>query len=186
MKKVIYLLVLALLAGGSFFYYYRIEYPKIPREIDSLNRQIEAKNEKLISAQILASQLDLVATLIDKNLAISKEDSLAQDASLPFLEYMTELINQHDIKLVELQPDKRPHMRHDYVRTSYSFTVDATYKEFGQLINDLEKSERLITVESFEVNNQPGQVETIGQRRRWDSHFFEVTISTLTLIKHSS
>ncbi|MCB2200730.1 type 4a pilus biogenesis protein PilO [bacterium] len=186
MKRVIYLLVMTLVFGLGLFYYYRIEYPKMPREIESLNRRIEAKNEKLISAQILAQELDLVANLIDRNLAISKEDSLAQDASLPFLEYITEKINEHQITLVELEPSKRRQSRHDYVRTSYAVIVDCTYEEFGKFINDLEKSDRMITVENFEVNNQPGQVESRKDRRRWDSHLFEVTISTLTLIKHSS
>lgn len=186
MKKVIYLLLLTLVFGLGLFFYYRFEYPKLPREIDSLNRRIEAKNEKLISAQILAQELDLVANLIDRNLAISKEDSLAQDASLPFLEYITRKINEHHIVLVELEPAKRPMARHDYVRTSYKVIVDCTYEEFGKFVNDLEKSDRLITVEDFEVNNLPGQVESRQDRRSWDSHLFEITISTLTLIKHSS
>lgn len=186
MKKVIYLLAMTVLFGLGLFFYYRFEFPTIPREVDSLNRRIEAKNEKLISAQILAQELDLVANLIDRNLAISKEDNLAQDASLPFLEYITQKINEHHIELSELEPDKHRQSRHDYVRTSYRLEVECTYKEFGQFINDLEKSDRLITVENFEVNNQPGQVESNKGRRSWDSHLFEVTISTLTLIKHSS
>ena len=186
MKKVIYLTVLTVLFGLGLFYYYRFEYPQLPRQIDSLNRRIEAKNEKLISAQILAQELDLVANLIDRNLAISKEDSLAQDASLPFLEYITQMINEHHITLIELTPAKARQTRHDYVRTSYTVIFECTYKEFGEFINDLEKSDRLITVESFDVNNNPGQVESNKNRRAWDTHVFKVVISTLTLIKHSS
>jgi Tfp pilus assembly protein PilO len=186
MKKIIYLVLLTLVFGLGIFGYYRIEYPKLPRKVDSLNRRIEAKNEKLISAQILAQQLELVADLIDRNLAISKEDSLAQNASLTFLEDMTSLINKHGIVLVELKPSKRKQARHDYVRNTYNVTVDCSFKEFGLFVNDLEKSNRLITVEGFEMNNQPGQVESSQERRRWDSHEFELEVSTLTLIKHSS
>ena len=56
-----------------------------PFEIKMLEEEQQELNENLISAQILASQLDRVFTLFQKNLALSKADSLADDASLPFL-----------------------------------------------------------------------------------------------------
>ena len=49
-----------------------------------LEEEQQELNENLISAQILASQLDRVFTLFQENLALSKADSLADDASLPF------------------------------------------------------------------------------------------------------
>ena len=55
-----------------------------PFEIKVLEQEQQALNENLISAQILASQLDRVFTLFQENLALSKADSLADDASLPF------------------------------------------------------------------------------------------------------
>lgn len=185
MKKVIYLTLLLLVTGLGLLYYYRVEYPKLPDRIEDLNRRIEARNEKLISAEILASELDLVANLIDRNLAISREDSLAQDASLPFLDFMADAIQRHGIVMVELEPDRRSNARHDYVRTSYNVVVECTYKQFGQLLTDLEKSDRLITIEYFEIDNHPNNISR-SERRSWDSHPFEFTVSTLTLIKHSS
>ncbi len=186
MKRVIYLAVLAVLFGLAVFFYYKIEYPKLPREVDALNKRIEAKNEKLISAQILASELSMVADLIDRNLAISRQDSLAQDASLPFLEDLTSLLEIHGIKLVRLAPDRHTQSRHDYVQTAYKVEISCSYKVFGQFINDLEKSNRLISLEKFEVNNLPSQVGKSQNDMPWDHHLFEMTISTLTLIKHSS
>lgn len=185
MKKVIYLTLMLLIAGVGLLYYYRVEYPKLPERVDDLNNRIEAKNEKLISAEIIASQLDLVANLIDRNLAINRQDSLAQDASLPFLEYMTTQIKNHDIVLVALEPERQSHERHDYVRTSYNVTVECTFRKFGQLLNDLEKSERLITIEQFEMDNHPNNVSR-KDRLSWDSHPFDFVVSTLTLIKQSS
>ena len=55
-----------------------------PFEIRVLEEEQQELNENLISAQILASQLDRVFTLFQENLALSKADSLADDASLPF------------------------------------------------------------------------------------------------------
>ncbi len=186
MKRILYYLFLTLLFGGGLFYYYRVEYPKLPLEVKRLNNRIQAKNEKLISAQILAQELDLVARLIDRNLAISNRDSLAQDASLPFLEYITGLLDKHKIMLITLEPSRHRVTQHDYVKTMYNMTIECNYKRFGKFINDLEKSDRLITVESFEIKNQLGNVEgQKKQRRAVDSHLFELTVSTLTLIKHT-
>ncbi|SVC51809.1 uncharacterized protein METZ01_LOCUS304663, partial [marine metagenome] len=56
-----------------------------PLTILELEDQQTDLNENLISAQILASQLDRVYTLFQENLALSQADSLADDASLPFL-----------------------------------------------------------------------------------------------------
>ena len=56
-----------------------------PFQIKVLEEEQQELNENLISAQILASQLDRVFTLFQENLALSKADSLADDANLPFL-----------------------------------------------------------------------------------------------------
>ncbi len=187
MKRLVYLLVLALVFGLSLFWYYRFEYPKMPMEIRALNKKIEKQNEKLISAQILAQELDLVAKLIEQNLAASANDSLAQDASLPFLEYITDVLNQEGIRLERLEPLKRRVTRHDFVKTSYEMTITCNFDEFGKFINELEKSERLVTVEAFEVKNQleKAAAEKGKGKERFDTHLFEMRISTLTLIKHT-
>ena len=70
-----------------------------PFEIRVLEEEQQELNENLISAQILASQLDRVFTLFQENLALSKADSLADDASLPFLNNLTDMLEELDIKL---------------------------------------------------------------------------------------
>ena len=64
-------------------------------------------NENLISAQILASQLDRVFTLFQENLALSKVDSLADDANLPFLNNLTDILDELDITLMGIKPKPR-------------------------------------------------------------------------------
>ena len=68
-----------------------------PFEIRVLEEEQQELNENLISAQILASQLDRVFTLFQENLALSKADSLADDASLPFLNNLTAMLEDLDI-----------------------------------------------------------------------------------------
>ena len=70
-----------------------------PFEIRVLEEEQQELNENLISAQILASQLDRVFTLFQENLALSKSDSLADDANLPFLNNLTDMLDELDIKL---------------------------------------------------------------------------------------
>ena len=184
MKKILLLLLIALIFGGGFWLYYNMVYVKLPVQIAELDRQIQAENEKLISAEILSQELDLVAQLIERNLATSAQDSLAEDASMPFLNYVTNLLRQLDIKLITLEPKKR-RTQLDHIKTPYALSVECSYVEFGKLVTELEKSERLISVESFIVDNGFRRASASETRTRaLEDRLFEMEISTLTLIKH--
>ena len=62
-------------------------------------KQIEL-NEQFISAKILADKLDQVYTLFSRNLALSAKDSMAEEASLPFLKNITDLMNKNNVALI--------------------------------------------------------------------------------------
>ena len=182
MRKVFILILTAVVFGGGFWAYYNLVYPDIPVQITRLNREISSKNEKLISAEILAQEMDLVAKLIERNLALSAQDSLAEDASMPFLNYVTLMLQDLDIKLIALEP-KRQRKQVDHIKTPYALIIECTYEKFGQLVNRLEKSERLITVESFLVDNSFQKARSTREFRDPEDRVFEMEISTLTLIK---
>ena len=78
-----------------------------PFEIRVLEEEQTELNENLISAQILASELDRVFTLFQENLALSQADSLADDANLPFLDNLTDMLDDLDIKLLGIKPKSR-------------------------------------------------------------------------------
>lgn len=183
MKRNLILLALLVLFGGSAWGYHNWIYTKYPARIRQLDRTIQLRDEKLISAQIIHQQLDLVAKLIERNLAYSKSDSLAEDASLPFMNYITSIMKELEIKLVKMEPGKKS-ARLDYVRTPYTLTIEASYEKLGKFINQLEKSERLITVEQFEIDNairkSGAQAERAGDL---SSKMMVLRVSTLTLIK---
>jgi len=182
MKKNLVMLLLLVLFGGGAWTYHHFVFADYPQQIRQYDRTIQLRDEKLISAQIIHSQLDLVANLIEKNLAISKTDSLAEDASLPFLEYITGILNTLEIKLAKLEPGKKS-ARLDYVRTPYTLSVEATFEQLGKFVNQLEKSERLITVEQFEIDNAVRKSGAQVEKGKVDSHEMILRISTLTLIK---
>lgn len=182
MKRNLVLLLLLVLFGGGAWTYHRFLFADYPQQIRQFDRTIQLRDEKLISAQIIHSQLDLVANLIEKNLAVSKSDSLAEDASLPFLKYITGILGGLEIKLIKLEPAKKS-ARLDYVRTPYTLTIEANYDKFGKFINQLEKSERLITVEQFEIDNAIRKSGAQAQKGDLTAHEIILRISTLTLIK---
>lgn len=183
MKKNLYMLIMVLVFGLSAYFYYSFVYVEQPKKIRRLKTEIEALNEKLISAQILARELDQVSKLIQRNLALSAKDSLAEDASIPFLNDITGILDDLKIKLVKLNPGTRVNMR-DYVKAPYTLRIDCTYEQLGQFVNRLEKSERLITVEGFEIDNAIRKIRADREAgRKPDTHSVDMTISTLTLIK---
>ncbi|MBU0519177.1 type 4a pilus biogenesis protein PilO [bacterium] len=184
MKKVFILLAIAVVFGGGFWAYYNLSYPKFPERISALDRELKQKNEKLISAEIISQEMDLVASLIERNLALSARDSLAEDASMPFLNFVTNLLDELDIKLMSMEPKKR-RTQVDHIKTPYSMSVECSYSQFGQLITQLEKSERLITVESFMIDNGYRKAQARQKGADPDKHLIELEISTLTLIKRN-
>ena len=78
-----------------------------PLKIKLLEQEETELNENLISAQILASKLDRVYTLFQENLALSQQDSLDEDASLPFLNTLTDILANLDIQLLGIKPKDR-------------------------------------------------------------------------------
>ena len=165
MKRNLILLIILLLFGGGAWSYFHWVYADYPQRIRQYDRTIQLRDEKLISAQIIHQQLDLVANLIEKNLAVSKSDSLAEDASLPFLKYITEILEELEIKLIKLEPGKKS-ARLDYVRTPYTLTLDASYKKLGSLSTDLRNrrgSSRLNSSRLITQSANPVQ----GRRRMW-------------------
>lgn len=183
MKRNLTMLALLVLFGGSAWGYHNWIYAKYPSKIRQLDRTIQLRDEKLISAQIIHQQLDLVANLIEKNLAFSKSDSLTEIASLPFMEYITGILEELEIKLVKLEPGKKS-ARLDYVRTPYTLLLECTYDQFGKFANQLEKSERLITIEQFEIDNAVRKSGAQAERSgNLSAKEMTVRISTLTLIK---
>lgn len=185
MKRNLIMLIILVLFGGSAWAYYNLVYSSYPQKIRQFDRTIQLRDEKLISAQIIHQQLDLVANLIEKNIAFSKQDSLAEDANLTFLKYITGILNELELNLKKLEPGKKS-ARLDYVRTPYTLTILASYEKIGMFINRLEKSERLITIEQFEIDNA---IRKSGSRRVANefvdlrAHDVVLRISTLTLIK---
>jgi Tfp pilus assembly protein PilO len=158
---------------------------KKPFEIRLLEEEQEELNENLISAQILASQLDRVFTLFQENLALSKADSLADDANLPFLNNLTDILDDLDIKLLGIKPKPRVD-KITYFKAPYIITLECTFEQFGMFLSEVERSPRLITVDEFEVKNGIERIKANIEEEKLLEQEFVVNLSTITLVKSKS
>tara|TARA_Y100001970_G_C14097681_1_gene783641 strand:- start:586 stop:1164 length:579 start_codon:yes stop_codon:yes gene_type:complete len=153
-----------------------------PFEIKMLEEEQQELNENLISAQILASQLDRVFTLFQKNLALSKADSLADDASLPFLDNLTDMLEEQEIKLLGIKPKPRID-KITYFKAPYIITLECSFDQFGKLLAEIERSPRLITIDEFEVKNGIERIKANTEEEKLIYQEFVVNLSTITLVK---
>ena len=156
-----------------------------PFKIQLLEEEQTELNENLISAQILASQLDRVFTLFQENLALSKADSLADDANLPFLNNLTDMLDDLDIKLLGIKPKPRIDMM-TYFKAPYIITLECTFDQFGKFLSEIERSPRLITVDEFEVKNGIERIKANTDEEKLLYQEFVVNLSTITLVKSKS
>ena len=156
-----------------------------PFVIRVLEEEQQELNENLISAQILASQLDRVFTLFQENLALSKSDSLADDANLPFLNNLTDMLDELEIKLLGIKPKPRVD-KITYFKAPYLITLECTFDQFGKFLSELERSPRLITVDEFEVKNGIERIKANTEEEKLMEQEFVVNLSTITLVKSKS
>jgi len=156
-----------------------------PFEIRVLEEEQQELNENLISAQILASQLDRVFTLFQENLALSKSDSLADDANLPFLNNLTDMLDGLEIKLLGIKPKPRVD-KVTYFKAPYIITLECTFDQFGKFLSEVERSPRLISVDEFEVKNGIERIKANTEEDKLMEQEFVVNLSTITLVKSKS
>ena len=153
-----------------------------PLELKVLEMEQQELNEQLISAQILANKLDQVYTLFDENLALSKKDSLAEDASIQFLKNLAETMNNLDISLLNVKP--RPiEEQGNFLRTPYELIIKCTYDQLGKFMAEIERSPRLISINEFHVKNGIERVKRTTTEEDLLEQVVEIQLATLTLVK---
>ena len=153
-----------------------------PFQVTVLEEEQTELNENLISAQILASELDRVFTLFQENLALSQADSLADDANLPFLDNLTDMLADLDIKLMGIKPKPRID-KITYFKAPYIITLECTFEQFGQFLSEMERSPRMITLDEFEVKNGIERIKQNVDEDKLLHQEFVVNLSTITLVK---
>lgn len=156
-----------------------------PTEVQKLEDEQIELNENLISAQILASKLDRVYTLFQKNLALSQQDSLADDASMPFLNNLTDMLDKLNIQVLSIKPRDRE-KEGSYYRAPYELTLKCSFEQFGKYLAEIERSPRLVSLDEFEVKNGIERIKSKTSEEDLAEQVFEIYLSTMTLVKSKS
>lgn len=155
-----------------------------PVRIKLLHRQIKELQERLISAQITSRNLDHVQGLIRKNLAFSSHDTLAQGGSLNFLMDLHRVLDNLRITVLALQP--RPvRQAGRFIETPYDLEIVCDYKQFADLAEKMEKSPRLISIASFQMENSLESFFAEGSPGASGRCRIHLQITTLTLVRKS-
>jgi Tfp pilus assembly protein PilO len=183
MKKILFALLLLGIAAGSFYYYQKVIYKEKPIKVRELDKAIQVENEKLITAQIIANELKQVTKLIEGNLAQSARDSLAEDASMPFMDQVTDILRKYDIHVKSVEPGRRKNFA-DYIQTPYNLVIETSYASLVNFLNDVEKNNRLVTLDILNLSSTIKRVQQLAKEGRIDVRPMSITLSTLTLLKH--
>ena len=153
-----------------------------PEGLLDLEDELVELNEQLISAQILASRIEQVYTFFEQNLALSKQDSLADDASLPFLKSLMKMMNGLGISLLKIKPKPRIE-KTNYIAAPYEVIIKCSYDELGKFMAELEKSPRLVTIDEFHVKNGIERIKSNTSEMDLREQIIEIHLSTLTMVK---
>ena len=165
----LFLVVIFLLAGPR------------PGRIRAQYKEIQRLQENLISAEITSRRMNHVQSLIRKNLALSATDTLAQGASLSFLNDLAKVLDRLKINLVSLEP-LMPVDLGGSVETPYRMEIVCNYHQLCQLVNKMEKSPRFISIRDLKVENYFDDYFA-EDRNSADQCNVSLEVHTLTLLK---
>ena len=153
-----------------------------PDEILDLEDLQKTANEKYITAQILSQSLDNVYKLFEINLATKKNDERNKEASVVFINKLTDIFHKLKINVIEIRPMSKQ-QKGKYTHVPYEVTLSCDYEKFGKLVSELERNERLINIDKFDFNNSPENVRRKKDLKELPDAIVTMQISTITLNK---
>jgi len=153
-----------------------------PNDIFDLEGVQRKENEKFITAQILSQSLNQVYAMFEKNLATTLNDERNDDASLPFLEQLTDILEKLEIKTLKLKPKPKEKLN-NFTAIPYEISLLCSFEKFGKFILELEQNNRLITIDNFIVHNGTERISNSTKPEDLIDQVVELTISTITLNK---
>ena len=153
-----------------------------PDHVMDLEDLQKSANERYITAQILSQSLDNVYNLFEVNLATKKNDAKNDEASVEFINKLTDILHKLNINVIEIKPmSKQKSGKYTFI--PYELTISCDYEKFGKLVSELERDERLININKFDYNNSPENVRRRSDLKELPDAIITMQISTVTLNK---
>ena len=154
---------------------------KKPVTIIGLEKTSKSTQERFNAASILSSELKRMYNIFETNL-VTKDNEIDKEASIEFLESLTDIIETLNVAILSIKPQKKI-KKGKYTYIPYDLDVRCSYEQFGKLISALEANERLIQIDEFKLLNN---VEKISKRKGLTdlmNHNIEMKISTISINK---
>ena len=152
-------------------------------ELLDLKAEQKRVNEKFISADLLSKNLNRVLGLFNRNLALTLTDSKNDEASMPFLDNLTDLFVSLGIEVLDIKPVSKEKRGSKNTYIPYKLELMCTFQEFANLINDLEKNERLIVIDEFRFFSNTQKLSKKKNYEEIMTHKIYLVISAVTLNK---
>ena len=176
------ILLLALILFNLAFRFVNGSFTDKPDEIFDLEDVQRKENEKFITAQILSQSLNQVYAMFENNLATKVNDERNEDASLPFLQQLTDILETLEIKTLKLKPKPKEKMN-KFTAIPYEIELLCSFDKFGKFVLELERNDRLIAIDNFVVHNGTERISNSTKPEDLIDQVIELTISTITLNK---
>ena len=152
-----------------------------PSTIRGLEKTSKSTQERFNAASILSSELKRMYNIFETNV-VTKNNQIDTEASIEFLESLTDIIEKLNIAILSIKPQKKV-KKGKYTYIPYDLGVRCSYEQFGKLISALETNDRLIQIDEFKLQNN---VEKISKRKGLNNlmnHNIEIKISTISINK---
>ena len=182
MKRNIILLSIAIIFIVSSFLLRTLMFSNKPEQVTDLEGIQKTANERYITAQILSQSLDNVYRLFEVNLASGKNDKLNEEASVEFINVLTDILYELKVDVIEIKPAEK-YNSGKYTYIPYKLKLSCDFEKFGKLVSELERNERLIEISEFEYTNSPENVRRTSELTELPNSIIEMEIATITLNK---
>jgi Tfp pilus assembly protein PilO len=152
-----------------------------PSTIRGLEKISKSTQERFNAASILSTGLTRMYNIFNSNL-VTKDNQIDKEASMEFLESLTDIIENLNIAVLGIKPQKKV-KNGKYTYIPYDLDIRCSYEQFGKLIHKLETNDRLIQIDEFKLQNN---VEKISKRKGLSNlmnHNIDMKISTISINK---
>ena len=170
-------LIFSAIQIGNNFYFNEKPDIIIDLEIDQ-----KKANEKFITAQLLSSSLNRAYQIFIQNLTFNNKGKSEKNDSLDFLNYLTDLLNKLEIKILSIKP-KSSEKRGKNLYNPYEIDIKSSYEKFGKFITQLEQTIRLIEIEEITLNNGLERIRSTNRGEQLQTQDYTLIISTISLNK---
>jgi len=180
MILLLYLFGTSMQNNGLIFTDYKGIDAKITR-LKKLKKDLNEQNNKLIIRQLIDKRLDRVVDLFNHNLALTKDDLKLDPNNTDFRSRLSKILAELKIENKGIKQESAI-KKASITYIPYELKIKCTFGEFAELINALEKNERIIIVNKFKFS---GNVKKITKFKKnledIMRHDVELDISTVTL-----